>query len=567
MTRFVGGVIFAGSKNIMKKLLTFVQVLFSAVAISSAAEISPPNTNLTALERAMVAAARPAAAPQFNGARVIGIRPGLPLVYALAATGERPVVFSAKHLPAGLDLHGDTGIITGMLMKPGEYKLKVTAKNSAGNAETEIKIVCGDALALTPPLGWNSYDAFGDSVTEAETRANAAWMQAHLQPLGWDTIVVDFRWYDPQPTGDDSLLNKTRVGAALAADEFGRLLPAPNRFPSATNGLGFKPLADQLHSMGLKFGIHVMRGVPRQAVLANTPLLGGQFTAADAGDANDKCPWCPDMFGARANSAAQAWYDSCAQLWAAWGVDYIKVDDLSEPYHAAEIEMIHRAIAKVHHAIVFSTSPGPTATSHAGHIAANANLWRISGDFWDRWPKLNEQFDLLAQWSGAGGPGHWPDADMIPLGQIAIRSKLGGNPHWTHFTRDEQRTLISLWSLAPSPLMLGMNLPDNDDWTTALLTNPEVIAVNQDAPGKPARRVFRAGSAAEMWVRELAGGVRVVGWFNRTGQAITAECNWRDAGFAARPRVRDLWLRQNLPRSEKFSAEIPPHGCVLLRVD
>jgi hypothetical protein len=531
------------------------------------AQAASSNASLTPLEQEIVAAAKSAAAPQFNGARVIGIRPGLPLIYSLAASGERPVVFSAKNLPVGLDLHVDTGIITGTLMKTGEYKIKVTAKNSAGRAETEIKIISGDSLALTPPLGWNSYDAFGDSVTEAETLANATWMQAHLQPLGWDTIVVDFRWYDPQPTGDDSLLNKTRVGAALAADEFGRLLPALNRFPSATNGLGFKPLADQLHSMGLKFGIHVMRGIPRQAVLANTSILGGQFTAADAGDPNDKCPWCPDMFGARDNAAAQAWYDSCAQLWASWGVDYIKVDDLSEPYHAAEIEIIHRAIAKVHHAIVFSTSPGPTTTSRAGHIAANANLWRISGDFWDRWSKLNEQFDLLAQWSGAGAPGHWPDADMIPLGKIAIRSKLGGNPHWTHFTHDEQRTLISLWSLAPSPLMLGMNLPDNDDWTTALLTNPEVIAVNQDALGKPAQRIFRVGRAAEMWVRELADGARVVGLFNRTGQTITAECNWRDEGFVAQPRVRDLWLRQNLPRSEKFSAEIPAHGCVLLRVE
>lgn len=550
----------------MKLLRVIIWSLFAATTQVRSAPTVSPNTDLTTLEQEIIVAAKPAAALRFNGARVIGIRPGLPLVYSLAVSGERPVVFSTKNLPVGLDLHTDTGIITGTLMKAGEYKFNVTAKNSRGKAETEIKLICGNQLALTPPLGWNSYDAFGDSVTEDEILANAAWMQEHLQPLGWDTVVVDFRWYDPQPTGDDSLLNKTRVGAALTADEFGRLLPAPNRFPSATNDLGFKPLADKIHALGLKFGIHVMRGVPRQAVLAGTKILGGQFTAAEAGDQNDKCPWCPDMFGARANAAAQAWYDSCAQLWAAWGVDYIKVDDLSMPYHTAEIEMIHLAIAKVSHAIVFSTSPGPTATNHAAHIAANANLWRISGDFWDRWQKLDEQFDLLAQWQGIGAPGHWPDADMIPLGHIAIRSKLGGNPHWTHFTRDEQRTLMSLWSLAPSPLMLGMNLPDNDDWTTALLTNPEVIAVNQDALGQPAQRLTNVLVGVEIWTKPLADKSLAVGLFNRGKTTVPVKLVWHELGLRTQPVVYDLWLRKNLPKSDKFSAEIPPHSCWLLRV-
>jgi hypothetical protein len=403
-------------------------------------------------------------------------------------------------------------------------------------------------------------------VTEEETLANAEWMRTNLLAVGWDTVVVDFRWYDPLPTGDDRLLNKTRVGAALTADDVSRLLPAPNRFPSAANGAGFKALADKLHAAGMKFGIHVMRGIPRQAVLANTKILGGQFTAADAGDQNDKCPWCPDMFGVRDNAAGQAWYDSCVQLWASWGVDYIKVDDLSEPYHTSEIEQIRRALDKYGTKIVFSTSPGPTPTSRGGHIAAHANLWRISGDFWDRWQKINEQFDLLAEWSGAGGPGHWPDADMIPIGYIAIRSKLGGNPHWTHFTRDEQLMLMSLWSLAPSPLMLGMNLPDNDEWTTALLTNPEVLAVNQDSAGKPAKRVYVRGLAAELWVRELADGSHAVGLFNRTSQTAKVELNWSDAGLSASPKVRDLWLRKDLAKGKTFSTEISSHGCVLLLV-
>lgn len=460
------------------------------------------------------------------------------------------------------------GIVSAQVASPNT---NLTAYQQAIVAAAKIsgpQITPAHGLAQTPPMGWNSYDTFGDSVTESETIANASWMQAHLLRDGWNTIVIDFRWYDPKPTGDDRLLNPTRTGAALTADEWSRLLPAPDRFPSATNGLGFKPLADELHAMGLKFGIHVMRGIPRQAVLANTKIMGG-FSAADAGDTNDKCPWCPDMFGVRSNAAGQAWYDSCAQLWASWGVDYIKVDDLSQPYHTAEIEMIHRALAKVDRPIVFSTSPGPTSVKHAAHIAANANLWRISGDFWDRWPKLNAQFDLLARWQAAsvGGPGHWPDADMIPLGHIAIRSKLGGSPHWTHFTRDEQLTLMSLWALAPSPLMLGMNLPDNDDWTTALLTNPEVCALNQDPLGRPAVRVAVPGVPAEVWTRELShswfGHRHAVGLFNRTDQPMSVNLAWSSLGLK-NPHVRDLWLRLDLGKQTKFAVDLPPHGCVLL---
>ena len=438
---------------------------------------------------------------------------------------------------------------------------------AASKLPASIKITHGDhVLAQTPPMGWNSYDTFGDSVTEEETLANATWMKDHLLQFGWDTIVVDFRWYDPQPTGDDRLLYKKRLGAALTTDKFGRLEPAPNRFPSSTDSGSFKTFADKLHSMGLKFGIHVMRGIPRQAVLSNMPIEDAGLSATEAGDTNDACPWCPDMFGVRDNAAGQAWYNTCVELWAQWGVDYIKVDDLSQPYHAPEIAMIRRALDKFGTNIMFSTSPGPTPTSHGGDIAAKANLWRISGDFWDRWQKLNEQFDLLAEWQGAGGAGRWPDADMIPLGHIAIRSKLGGDSHWTHFTRDEQLSLISLWAMAPSPLMLGMNLPDNDDWTAALLTNPEVIAVNQDPLGEPAHRAFLPGLNAELWLRELADGARVAGLFNRTSQPVYVQLAWKQLGLPAHPKVRDLWLRIDLGEAKTFASEIPPHGCLLLKL-
>ncbi len=231
----------------------------------------------------------------------------------------------------------------------------------------------------TPPLGWNSYDAWGTSITEEELMANARYLQEHLLSHGWQYIVIDARWYDTVSSYDDRNFNKERIGARLAADEYGRLLPAVNRFPSAADGQGFKPLADKIHAMGLKFGFHMMRGIPRQAVQTKTPIEGSPFTAADAGDPLSLCVWCPDMFGVRANAAGQAWYDSMFRLYAAWGLDFIKVDDLSVPYHVEEIEMIRKAIDKCGRPIVFSTSPGPTEIVHAGEISTRANMWRIPG--------------------------------------------------------------------------------------------------------------------------------------------------------------------------------------------
>ena len=421
--------------------------------------------------------------------------------------------------------------------------------------------------APTPPLGWNSYDVFGDSVTEAEVLTNANYMKEHLRAHGWQYVVIDFRWYDAVTTYDDRNLNRERTGAVLAADEHGRMLPATNRFPSAANGRGFKPLADQIHAMGLKFGFHMMRGIPRQAVNAGTPIEGSPFTAAEAGDTNNRCSWCPDMFGVRNNEAGQACYDAMFRLYAAWGLDFIKVDDLSNPYHRAEIAMIRRAIDNGGRAIVFSTSAGPTSVAQAGDIKAHANMWRISGDFWDEWNKLNHQFDLLAQWQGVGGPGHWPDADMIPFGHIGIRCWTNSKERWTRFTKDEQVTLMSLWSLAPSPMMLGMNLPDNDDWTLSLLTNDEALAINQDALGRPAGRVAQVGTT-EVWVKDLADGSKAVGLFNRGAQAADLSMDWTAAKLTGRQTVRDVWQHKDLGTldAQYTQAAVPAHGSVLLRL-
>ena len=419
-------------------------------------------------------------------------------------------------------------------------------------------------IAAVPPMGWNSYDAFGDSVTEAEFLANAQIVHEKLQSHGWKYVVVDFRWYDP---GADSGLLVTRLGAKLASDRFGRLLPAPNRFPSASGNAGFRALADAVHAMGLKFGIHVMRGIPRQAVALNAPIADSGFHAGDAAATGDTCHWCPDMYGVKgATEAGQAWYDSILRLYASWGVDLVKVDDLSRPYHQDEIHAVRTAIARCGRPMVFSTSPGETPAVKATDIATQANMWRISNDFWDRWADLNHALDLAHLWEGVGGPGHWPDADMLPLGHVALRCSDGGNDRWTRFTRDEQTTLLSLWAIAPSPLMLGGDLRDADPWTLALLTNDEVLAVDQDPLGLPARRVSSQDDQ-EVWIRDLADGSRALAVFNRSAVPRVIAFRWPDVGVAGKQSARDLWDHRDLGIVDGYmELSAPPHGSRLLRM-
>jgi hypothetical protein len=422
-------------------------------------------------------------------------------------------------------------------------------------------------FAPTPPMGWNSYDAFGASVTEAEVLANATYIKQNLLSHGWQYVVVDYRWYDAQaanyPNGS-APQNPAQV-LALTLDGNGRLLPAPSRFPSATNGQGFKPLADKIHALGLKFGFHIMRGIPREAVLANSPIEGSSFHAADAADTKNTCYWNADMYGVRGGTpAGQAYYDSLFRLYASWGLDFVKVDDLSQPYSTAEIEAIRRAIDRCGRPIVFSTSPGETPVAEAGHISTHANMWRVSNDFWDNWASLDHAFDLAYAWQKVGGPGRWPDLDMIPCGHIGIRSVDG--PRMTRLTHDEQVMLMSLWCLAPSPLMVGMNLPDNDAWTFGLLTNDEVLALDQDPLGQPATRVSQSGKT-ETWIRNLSDGSKAAALFNRGEISVTVTLDWAAAGLSGKLAVRDLWRHLDLGDfTGQITLPVPAHGAVLLRL-
>jgi alpha-galactosidase len=356
--------------------------------------------------------------------------------------------------------------------------------------------------AEKPVMGWNSWDCFATTVTEAQTKAQADVMAAKLKPFGWEYVTVDIQWFEPNATGFNY-----RKGAPLVMDEFSRLLPATNRFPSAANGAGFKPLADYIHGQGLKFGIHLLRGIPRQAVRENLAIKGTTARAADIADTNSICPWNGDMYGVdMSKPGAQEYYNSLFELVAAWGVDLVKVDDLSRPYHKPEIEAIRKAIDRTGRPMVFSTSPGETPVAEGRHVADHANQWRISDDFWDNWKALKEQFARCHNWEPFIGPGHFPDADMLPLGTLDLGKRK------THFSPDEQVTLMTLWSIFRSPLIMGGDLTKLDDATLALLTNPEVIAVNQNSTHN--RQLFnRDGLVA--WVADVPGSTdRYLALFN-----------------------------------------------------
>lgn len=350
------------------------------------------------------------------------------------------------------------------------------------------------AAAPFSPMGWNSWDCFGASVTEAELLENAEYMAQHLKKYGWEYVVCDIQWYEPE--ADSAGYHKfTR----LCMDEYSRLLPAVNRFPSAADGKGFKPIADRIHELGLKFGLHMMRGIPRQAVHENGKILGTEATARQIAHPASLCSWNTDMYGIdTTQEGAQAYYDSVFALYASWGVDYVKVDDLGHTYYtpeaprcaARELEMIHRAIQNSGRTMVLSVSPGPAQLSDGAVLQQNANLWRMTDDLWDDWNDVKAMFERCQEWQDYVGDGSWPDCDMLPLGHIAIRSNARGlGDRYTRLTQDEQKTMMTLWGMFRSPLMFGGNLKDNDDFTNSLLTNSGILKMHRD--GRNAREIYR----------------------------------------------------------------------------
>ncbi len=274
-------------------------------------------------------------------------------------------------------------------------------ENSQTNAPGSEVLSAKTDVALTPPMGWNSYNCYGATVTEKEMMENALMMSVHLKEYGWQYVVVDYCWYYPFPGAMNNPPQTRDFKPGLTMDGNGRLLPSVERFPGSAGNIGFKPLADYIHGLGLKFGIHVMRGVPREAVAKKLPVMGTTITADMIANTSDTCKWLNSMYGIdMTRDGAQAYYNSLFELYASWGVDYVKVDDIATPYHAPEIEAVRKAIDNCGRPMVLSLSPGDDMPSEqAEHVKKYANMWRISADFWDDWESLKKQFELCNKWS------------------------------------------------------------------------------------------------------------------------------------------------------------------------
>ncbi|KKI91975.1 alpha-galactosidase [Bacillus sp. SA1-12] len=419
-------------------------------------------------------------------------------------------------------------------------------------------------FAKIPPLGWNSWDCYGATVTEEEVRGNADYIAANLKHYGWEYVVVDIQWYEP-----GAVSSVYRPFVPLEMDEYSRLIPAVNRFPSAKNGSGFKALGEYIHSLGLKFGIHIMRGIPRQAVHANTPILGTHVRARDIAHPNSICPWNTDMYGVDASKpGAQEYYDSLFKLYAEWGVDFIKVDDIAASrlydIHLPEIKMIRNAIDKCGREIVLSLSPGPAPVEHAEELKANANMWRMTDDFWDHWDLLYAMFERCETWSEHVSPGSWPDCDMLPLGHIGIRSvDGGGSDRTTRFTKDEQLTMMTLWSIFKSPLMFGGELRDNDEWTLSLLTNEDVLAMHRNSHSN--RLVYREDDKIVWTAKDEHYSYAAL--FNAGNETRSVSVTLEQLGLFSPKNAIDLWNRTDEGRIDQvFESIIPAHGVKLLKL-
>lgn len=426
-------------------------------------------------------------------------------------------------------------------------------------------------IAITPPMGWNSYDYYNTFVNEAQIRVNAQYMAKNLKDFGWEYIVVDIQWSDPDAGAQNDKYQYIPF-SRFCIDEYSRQIPAPNRFPSSADGKGFKPLADFIHSLGLKFGIHIMRGIPRFACHEHKPILtknGSVITADKIANPYSVSKWNPDMYGVDYTlPGAQDYYDSVFQLYAEWEVDFVKVDDICNtnmyphnPYSAEkEIEMIAKAIENCGRPMVLSLSPGPAVIEKAWHLKKYANMWRITDDFWDEWRLLKAMFERCEVWESHTGDGNWPDCDMLPVGKIGY----GFNAERkTRFSKAEQETMMSLWCLFRSPLMIGGNLPDLDNWTLDLLCNKKVLAL---CNGKSQGKLIWKGDSVQVW---QSGDKSVIGIFNLSDEKVKIADLLED--FAKEEELQsfidadilNLWNDKTISGLRKATS-IEAHGVLLV---
>lgn len=417
-------------------------------------------------------------------------------------------------------------------------------------------------IAKTPPRGWNSWDCFGAAVTEAQVRENAEYVANYMKDIGWEYIVVDIEW--AQPTAGS---HEYEPFSDLCMDAYGRLIPAENRFPSAAGGKGFGPLAEYVHSLGLKFGIHIMRGIPRLAAHRDLPILNSEYRAKDVANPNSICLWNPDMYGLKCETLEQAardYYNSIFKLYAEWGVDFIKLDDIAReyPHCKREIELMSEACAGCGRDMVLSLSPGPAPLDRAEHLKKYSNMWRITDDFWDHWPALLDMFDRAEEWCTHAGPGHWPDADMLPVG--AVR-QCNSEDEWTNFTEDEQRTMMTLWCMMRSPLMVGAHLPKNDAFTLELLTNQDVLDIQMVT--HCAHQLYRTEECIA-WIAPVKNDKGCyVALFNISEKKQKLTIDLEAYELDGYTQAKELWSGNSQKiKNAAISASVPKHGAVVYRL-
>ena len=404
-------------------------------------------------------------------------------------------------------------------------------------------------------MGWNSWDCYGAAVTEDIVRKNADFMAKHLKKYGWEYITVDIQWYEPNVK-----THEYTPFAKLCIDEYSRVIPAENRFPSSAGGKGFAPLAEYVHSLGLKFGIHIMRGIPRQAVYERTKIKGTDKTAADVAKTDSICAWNTDMYGVDpAKPGAKEYYDSIFELYASWDVDFVKCDDIARelPKEESELIMLSDSLKNCGRDMVLSLSPGPALLEKAELYKQVSDMWRITDDFWDNWQLLYNMFERCEKWAPHNGAGHWADADMLPIGYI----KQDYSPDiTTRFTKDEQVTMLTLWSIFRSPLIIGGEMTKFDDFTMSLLTNEGILKMHRNA--RHSHQVWRRkmnGSEIVLWTAADAEGGQYAALFNIGENAADISVPLTELEIYEAKDITELWSNEAF-HADNISADLAPHS-------
>lgn len=418
-------------------------------------------------------------------------------------------------------------------------------------------------MTKTSPMGWNSWDCYGAAVTEDIVRKNAEFMAKNLKQYGWEYVVVDIQWSAPNARS-----HEYDPFTELCMDEYSRLIPAENRFPSSAGGKGFAPLAEYIHSLGLKFGIHIMRGIPRQAVHRNTKIKGTDKTAREIAKTASICAWNTDMYGVDPDKeGARAYYDSIFELYASWGVDFIKCDDIARelPHEEAELVMLSESLRSCGRDMVLSLSPGAALLEKAELYKQVSDMWRITDDFWDKWELLYAMFERAEKWCTHSGAGHWPDADMLPIGPI-LQDYDAANR--TKFTENEQITMLTLWSIFRSPLMIGGEMTGFDEFTMSLLTNEEILKMHKNA--RHSHQVWRReinGSEYILWTAANAGGGGYFALFNAGEKDGTVKLDLADLEAADKLDCTELRSGEKAVFDGFAEISVPSHGVKAFRFE